>query len=221
MPKQKKPSKVLLVEGKSEQLLIPYLMEANGVPWPDHPKPVFIKDCEGYNNILRKDFIATQLQAAGLTALGIMVDADENPGDRWQRLQRICAVSIPDLPQDLPQTGLVHPHNVTPERQIQFGIWMMPDNTIRGMLETFLAELVPDVSEPLWEYAQDTVTIAKTQKGASFKPSYQDKANVHTWLAWQDEPGLQLHQAVMAKVLDPQHPKAGTFVDWFKQLYGF
>lgn len=80
------------------------------------------------------------------------------------------------------------------------------------MLETFLAYLVKDESETLWQYSQQVVYEAKSQ-GANYKPTHVDKAKIHTWLAWQDEPGNQLHIAVKKKILDPQHPKAETFIN--------
>ena len=94
----------------------------------------------------------------------------------------------------------------------------MPDNKTEGMLETFLAYLIKDENETLWQYSQQVVYETKSQ-GANYKPTHTDKAKIHTWLAWQDEPGNQLHIAVKKKILDPQHPKAETFVDWFKALY--
>jgi hypothetical protein len=94
----------------------------------------------------------------------------------------------------------------------------MPDNTMSGMIETFLAYLIPDERAPLWQYAQEVSTEAKT-KGALFTEAHRDKANIHSWLAWQDPPGLELHQAVMKRIFDPSHPKAQVFINWFKDLY--
>ncbi|MBP0029629.1 DUF3226 domain-containing protein [Roseofilum sp. Guam] len=118
------------------------------------------------------------------------------------------------IPEQLPTSGLIH---VTPDG-IQFGVWIMPDNQTQGMLETFLKYLVRDESQRLWEYAKEVAQEAK-QKGATFKSSHGDKANIYTWLAWQDPPGRQLHDAVKQKILDPNHPKAQDFVKWFKTLY--
>jgi len=125
---------------------------------------------------------------------------------------------IPDLPLDLPPQGLVHNTFKKNEKPVKFGVWIMPDNKTEGMLETFLAYLVKDESEALWQYSQQVVSEAKNQ-GANYKPTHIDKANIHTWLAWQDEPGNQLHIAVKKKILDPQHPKAQSFINWFKILY--
>jgi hypothetical protein len=208
-------SKVLLVEGKQDLRVIPYLIEANGVPWGTRKKPiVYIRDVDGYQNLVDPDAIATELKASGLTTLGIIIDADDNPSGRWQSLRSACLKSIPDIPATLPKDGLIH----TNADGIRFGIWIMPDNRICGMLETFLTYMIPTGNEILWQYAQEVTQEAKG-RGAIFTDSHSDKANIYTWLAWQNPPGRQLHQAVMERILDPNHPNAQRFVTWFKTLY--
>jgi len=63
------------------------------------------------------------------------------------------------------------------------------------------------------------VTTQAREKGAKFKENHWDKANIYSWLAWQDPPERQLHQAVMQRILNPGDPKAQLFVNWFKALY--
>ena len=94
----------------------------------------------------------------------------------------------------------------------------MPDNRFSGMLENFLVQLIPENARDLFEVAENCVAEAK-QRGAPFKDVHRTKAAVHTWLAWQDEPGKQLHQAVDHRVLDPEKPESQPFVDWFRQLF--
>ncbi|MBD2297602.1 hypothetical protein H6G80_07240 [Nostoc sp. FACHB-87] len=213
MVKKYNPKK-LLVEGKDDERVIPELIEKNGIYWGKKGEEiVFIKDCDGYPNI-DSNLISTELQASGLTHLGVMIDADENLSARWQSIRSACLPSIPDIPEELPETGLIH----MTKNRIKFGIWIMPDNQISGMLETFLAYLIRDESEFIWQYAQKVAQEAKN-KGAPFKDSYIDKAKIYTWLAWQEEPGRQLHQAIKYKVLNPQHPNAQIFFTWFKNLY--
>ncbi len=217
-----KPKK-LLVEGASEKRIIPELMEKNGVLWPNHQIPVWIDSHDGYENLVKPGGISGELIASDLTHLGIIVDADDNelldqnnkPIKRWQSLRNACLSAIPDLPEILPSTGLIHsaPNN------IKFGIWIMPDNHNKGMLETFLAYLVPDQSDRLWQFAKTTAQEAKEKYQASFKEVHRDKANIYTWLAWQNEPGRQLHEAVKEPILNATHPKAQDFVNWFKRLY--
>lgn len=208
-------AKKLLVEGQDDLRVIPELIEKNGIRWGDKKKEaiVLIEDCGGYENI-DANLISTELQASGLTHLGVIIDADEDLSVRWISIRNACLPSIPDIPEEISETGLIHVTN----NGIKFGIWIMPDNQTRGMLETFLAYMIKDEAETIWQYAQEVAQEAKN-KGASFKDSYLDKAKIYSWLAWQEEPGRQLHQAIKYKILNPQHLKAQTFLIWFKTLY--
>ncbi len=79
-----------------------------------------------------------------------MVDADNNSKDIWQSIRNFCLPSIPDFPENLPEIGLIHTIN----SGVKFGVWMMPDNKMSGMLETFLTYIIPDEKELLWNYAK-------------------------------------------------------------------
>jgi hypothetical protein len=208
--------KLLLVESEQEVQVLPFLLKENGVEWSRTGKqaPVWIEPQEGYSNILKEKVIATELQNSGLQALGILIDADQDVQSRWRELRLACLPSIPDLPEDIAQTGLVH---VTAEG-IRFGIWIMPDNRSSGMLETFLSYLIPESGENLWLYAQEVVTEAK-KRGATFIDNHRDKANIYTWLAWQKPPGQKFRDAITEKIFAPTNPRSQTFVTWFKSLY--
>ncbi|MCC5658156.1 hypothetical protein LC608_14380 [Nostoc sp. XA010] len=205
-------TKKLIVEGEQDKRVIPYLMEANGIIWEKDKHPVEIENYggDGFINPYR---ISARLKGAGLTHLGLMVDADDDPDIRWRSIRNACLPSIPDIPEQIPEIGLLLTTN-----GIKFGVWIMPDNLMRGMLETFLAYMIRDESELLWQYAQEVVAEAKN-RGAPFIDSHIDKAYIYTWLAWQKPPGRQLHNAIKEEILNPQHPKAQTFVTWFKTLY--
>jgi hypothetical protein len=45
------------------------------------------------------------------------------------------------------------------------------------------------------------------------------KTELYTWLAKQDPPSRQLHQAVMERILDPTHHSMALFIKWFRDLY--
>ena len=206
-------TKKLLVEGAEELRVIPQLMAANGVTWNRGEEPLNIINCDGVENLLKPKYISAQLKTPnGLTHLGIVIDADEEPDNRWKSLYNACLPNIPNLPQNLPAAGLI----ITLESGIKFGVWMMPDNQSRGMLETFLAYLVPDNN--LWQYTQNKVIEAK-QQGATYRDYHLDKANIHTYLAWQDPPGKQLHDAVKQKILNQSHPQSVNFLRWLQELY--
>ncbi|MCI5133247.1 MAG: hypothetical protein D3904_17465 [Candidatus Electrothrix sp. EH2] len=206
--------KVLLVEGAEDQRVIPELVEANGITWGDTPKDriVQIKSMDGVENILDKEEINVQLKASGLKIMGIILDADDNPAKRWLSLRNCLLDRYPDIPEELPATGLIHPG------EIKIGVWMMPDNRERGMLETFLEFLLPDNSEALWKLAGRTCEQAAAN-GAGFKEARTDKAKIHTWLAWQNPPGRQLHDAVKQRILHSASPQAAIFMYWFQKLF--
>lgn len=171
------PRNKLLVEGAEEKRVIPYLIEANDIPWEDKNKQpfVYIESFNGIEKLLNKNVISTELKASGLSALGLMVDADDNSKDRWQSIRNVCLPSIPDFPDNLPEIGLIHKTN----SGVKFGVWMMPDNKMGGMLETFLSYMIPDENEPIWNYAQTAVKEAKNL-GSPLIENYTDKANIHT-----------------------------------------
>jgi hypothetical protein len=190
-------SKVLLVEGKQDLRVIPELIEANGVPWGTKKNPiVFIRDYDGYPNLVNSDVLKTEFQASGLTSLGIVIDADENASQRWTSLRNAASHLIPDLPISLPGNGLIH----NTAKGVAFGVWIMPDNKTSGMLETFLSYLIRDDCLDIWNLAKTSAAAAQ-ESGAAFSDSHKIKAEIYTWLAWQDPPGRQLHQAVMVASL--------------------
>jgi hypothetical protein len=94
----------------------------------------------------------------------------------------------------------------------------MPDCGSAGMLETFLALLVPATDSAVWDHAVASFETAHSL-GAPCLDAHHDKARIHTWLAWQDPPGASFGLALTKKTLDPNAPGAAAFVSWFKQLY--
>ncbi|MGK7946187.1 MAG: DUF3226 domain-containing protein [Microcystaceae cyanobacterium] len=221
MASSKNYRKVLLVEGKTEKLVIPELIEQNGIEWINIGETIpYIHFCGGYEKLVEPEFIQAQLERRNLNSLGIIIDADENPANRWISIRNSCIrEGITNLPDNLPERGLIQRVFIEAiSQEVTFGIWMMPDNQYRGMLETFLAYLIPDDNKLLWDYAQETVQEARN-KGATFTDVKQDKANIYTWLAWQNEPGRQLHQAINEKILNPNHPQSQVFFQWFKELF--
>ncbi|GAB4525297.1 MAG: hypothetical protein Tsb0020_43320 [Haliangiales bacterium] len=196
--------------------MIPQLIEAHGIPWGETRREwiVEIKAYDGVQALLRREVIETELQQRGLERLGIIVDANSEPDARWQALRNACIRQFPRLPEAVPEYGVVVAND---ERQT-IGLWMMPGPR-PGMLETYLAKFIPDQQGTLYDYAREVVATA-SQRGASFKPDHRDKAELYTWLAWQDPPGRQLHDALIQKILRPNAQLAEPFVSWFRQLYG-
>lgn len=51
------------------------------------------------------------------------------------------------------------------------------------------------------------------------KDVHRSKAKIHTFLAWNDEPGLPMGSAITARVLDPSLGSAKIFVDWLERCF--
>ena len=205
----------LLVEGETDKCVIPYLLEANGVRWPDLPNPpVYIEPSGGVDKILKPGVVEGEIKASGLEALGVVVDANGSASDRWEQLRNSCGGEFADLPEQIPADGLEVVHAVGP----RFGVWIMPNNRIEGMLEDLLVRLIPDDSNALYKLARECAAEAGG-KGAPFRDAHKRKAEIFTWLAWGDPPGLRLHEAVKHRVLDPKRPESRPFVNWFRRLF--
>lgn len=146
--------------------------------------------------------------------IGVVLDAD-NPdfAAKWHKFQATlnkAGIYCDDKPS---LTGTIIPAiDVYP----RIGLWLMPDNIMDGMLEDFCMMMAESGSI---DFAKDCVSTAQEKGHASFIANHHSKAIVHTYLAWQDEPGRPLGQAITAKVLDPKHPLAQTFADWLRRLF--
>ena len=204
------------MEGETDKRVIPYLMEAHGVTWPNEPSeyPVFIEAYGGVDEILKPGVVEGEIRASGLEALGVVVDADEDAAARWEELRASCPSEFAELPEQIPPAGLEVAHSGGP----RFGIWIMPNNRFAGMLEDLLVQLIPDDSRDLYAFAQ-TCTRDSRRGGARYRAVHERKAQLHTWLAWQDPPGLQFHDALQGLALDPTRPESRPFVKWFRDLF--
>ena len=94
----------------------------------------------------------------------------------------------------------------------------MPDNRSPGKLEDFLAVLIPP-GDRCWPWAEQATLKAHEEYGASFSALDSIKARIHTWLAWQQEPGLPFGTAITAATFAHNATLATTFVKWLTQLY--
>ena len=93
----------------------------------------------------------------------------------------------------------------------------MPDNQIEGILETFLGFLIPQPNA-LFDYVQKSVASIPASE-RRFKPAREPKAIIHTWLAWQREPGMPPGRAITAHFLDANVAEVDVLVSWLQRLF--
>lgn len=200
----------LLFEGSDDQAVVMNLLynhHANGSPL----EGLFqAKDKKGIANLL--SVLPEELKATDLRNLGIVLDADSDPEARWAAL----AAALAQVQLALPQQANLGGTLLTRPDGRKVGVWLMPDNQRSGTLEDFVASLIaPD--DALWPRAGLAVdVIPETQR--RFRPTYLAKAKVHTWLAWQEEPGTRMGQTFKKRYIDPQCPSAQALAGWVRLL---
>ena len=153
-------------------------------------------------------------------AIGLILDCDaeENgfirrPERRWQQF----SAKLQSLPYEIPD----HPDpsgtilNATGDYP-RVGVWLMPDNETEGMFEDFLLTIAPNDAIA---YAQTVVDEARSRGVTSFKEVHRSKAAAHTYLAWQNEPGLPIGLAIKTQMFNTNAPISTTFRNWLNRLF--
>ncbi len=186
------------------------------IDWPDSRDswPVFIKVGMSVDRILQQGYLTAQVKASHVQIMGVMLDADDHSAGRYQRLRQLLLPLFPSLPESMPAGGLITDNDDLK----RLGIWLMPDNKSEGCMELFLRFLVPNTSEEIWQHAVESVRVSR-KMGAPCRDSHVPKAELFTWLAWQDPPGYSPGIALTKKILDPHSADAEAFVTWFKELF--
>jgi hypothetical protein len=154
----------LLVEGK-EQRVLPFVMDKH-VVWGDRKEEwvVEIKGFGGVDTLLKPGVIEAESKTSGLKALGIIVDANDHFDSRWHQIRERWPREFGALPDALPSDGLIQQGPKGP----RVGVWIMPDNRSRGMLETFLGELIKPELATLWDFAKESCDASRA-RGATYK----------------------------------------------------
>jgi len=206
----------LHVEGPDDLHSIVHLLIRHGIdydakPWPPaFPKFKAVGDVDSL-----LDGIETAIELSTGRAVGFVLDADSPLLDRWRAVRDRLRKSGLDVPDEPASRGFVAQSSTF---RSTVGVWLMPDNQHDGKLETFLETLI-DEQDALIDHATKTTNTA-SELGARFSEVDHIKATIHTWLAWQEEPGRPYGTAIRAKYFRHDSPAAVAFVAWFKRLYG-
>jgi hypothetical protein len=195
----------LLVEGSDDKHLIGHLLAQHGVSLTRDE----IQECDGIETLLNEKLPV--LLKSSYTSIGIVVDADLDVQSRWQSIRDRLRQSGYEVPTTPPPNGLI----VT-DREPAVGVWVMPDNVLPGILEDFVRRLVPP-GDDLWPLVQRSVAaIPATSR--RFTAAAERKAEIHTYLAWQEQPGTRMGSAITNKYFEVNTKLAITFVEWFTRL---
>lgn len=197
--------RLLLVEGSDDRHVIYALLKAHSVP------QVFeVLQLEGVERLL--DSVPQQLKAADRARLAVVLDADEDVGKRWRQLKgHLKREGHSNLPEAPSAEGTI----VDLSTGVRFGVWLMPDNRLPGIIEDFVRFLIP--SQDTLFPRVDAFLASIPQQERLFPEARRPKARVHTWLGIQEEPGKPLGQAITARYLDPHCPHVEPFLAWLRK----
>ena len=204
--------RVLLVEGKNDRYVVENICGRLQLGEIDEIRPKSGKDA-------LLDVLPVELKGASdgsVSALGIILDADTDLQSRWQsvsgRLTDAGYLRVPALPNE-DGTILFPPDG--PKLLPKFGVWVMPDNRVPGILEDFLKFLVP-VDDAILNHTEHSLDNLPDKR---FRDVDRPKALMHTWLAWQEEPGKPYGQAITARYLDTDLPIGKSFAAWLGKVF--
>jgi len=155
------------------------------------------------------------LLTSDLERLAIVLDADDKgPERRWEQIRgQLLRAKHEKVSKDLPgnKTIELSLRAQTP-RSVRFSAWIMPDNESKGMLEDFVAKLMPE-DDRMKPFVDGFINSIPEDKWL-FKKPHRAKAWIRSWLAVQKEPGTPMGQAITARYLDTDREIVDSFLNW-------
>lgn len=203
-------SRELFVEGSDDQHAIGQLLVRRG--FDPLALPGF-KESGSKKEVLRA--IAVAVRAATGGSVGFVLDANDDPQATWESAASHLRNVGVETPTEMPADGF---WGESEDYGTRVGVWLMPDNRRTGALEAFLQDLIEE-GDTLLPHAEDATRRAK-KLGARFGGTAAPKAVLHTWLAWQKEPGRPYGVAIKARYFGASGPAADRFVTWFENVFG-
>lgn len=200
---------LLLVEGTTDAIVANHLASWHGIrDFYDS------RSSEGIEHLLR--VLPERLKESERRRVAVVVDADKSAESRWQAVQAcLTPLGYGVPPQPEPGGCVIEPPDETLPR---VGIWVMPNNSSPGVLEDFLQELIVS-TDPLLPLARKSVAAIPTEYRL-FPEPHRPKADIYTWLAWQQNPGSSFGPAIKAGLLDGTQPRAEEFIEWLLRVFG-
>ena len=198
---------VLLVEGINDCHVIMALCKAHNVP-----ETFGLYQCGSDNKVLKR-LNALILQPDAPKSIGIVLDADQGIDQRWDSVRN----KLRNYPYNFPANPDVNGTIIATATELpKLGIWLMPNNQIQGMLEDFCLTMI---DRQVQTYVTNAIVNAQQKGACTFKPVHFSKAVIHTYWAWQDEPGMPLGLSITRQSLQPHTATALAFTQWLAQLF--
>jgi hypothetical protein len=201
--------RLMLVEGNDDEHVVRHLCRAHQIEI-DIEQP---RD-DGIAQLI--DQVPARLTEADLQRLAVVIDADEDVQSRWEqlrdRLRRRGYDKVPDTPDK--DGTIVDLHSDFGD--VRLGVWITPDNRLPGMLENFVAFLVPKNDKMMPHVDRFLDSIPRDDR--LFSPVHLPKAKIHSYLAIQNQPGKPLGLAITARYFDAGREVVRPFLKWINDV---
>jgi len=199
-------NQILLVEGNDDLHVISALCVKFNIP-----QNFKIIDTKGIDKLLGQ--VPVRMKQTGIKTIGIIIDADVNLAGRWQQVLKVVGQKMPNFPDEPVMSGTVHQEN-----NLRVGVWIMPNNQLNGMLESFIEFLIPD-SDELLPIVNTHLDAIEGNKINQYKLIHRDKAVIHSWLAVQEDPGTPMGLSITKKYLSTDVEQCKVLIDWLLKLF--
>ena len=163
--------------------------------------------------------LLNQLPDGRVERLGVIVDADYKSSNGLGYEETFARIATL-----FGQYGFAHAKDSNSSGAIfksadnlpDIGLWVMPDNQGEGMLEDWIKKVIINTEDELMSAA-----VAATQSVVQkkFKSIHVAKAEIATWLAWQEKPGNGLEYTVKMGLLDLNAQHFSAFSNWLQEIY--
>ena len=217
------PKNILLVEGDADRGFFEALLQR----WQFSVKAVDVctprdaghhKDSKQAAFAVIQQTYLPQLADGQIERLAVVVDADrtEHGGGYARTVKQLTDVlnTFGYVALQAPAPSLIFQHD---DGLSDIGVWVMPDNAGDGMLEDWIKQSIHPQEAGLMSHASSA--IDQIPGRPKFKPLRRSKAEVATWLAWQENPDHGLWQAAEADLLDESAPLLIGFKDWLGRVF--
>jgi hypothetical protein len=199
----------LLVEGNNDMHIVYKLRDKFKI---DNNFDVI--DCKSISKLFPE--LSVRVDQADIQTIGIIVDADSDLAVQWKN----CRKELQTIGYNVAETPDADGTIILSENLPKLGIWVMPNNQTQGMLEDFIKTLIEE-NDLLLPRAKAILDILQKDGIHQYNVgTKRSKAELHTWLAWQKEPGQTMGNAITQKYLTNfSSPECKAFIKWLTDLF--
>ena len=208
----------LYVEGQNDCRVICALVNELGTDLNEKHGPVIVEPKGSCLELLNTVNVTFKSAQSFGNPVGYVFDWDR-PEDnrRFQLQERFKALGCELTDSDFTEGGIIKEVD-----GITVGVWLMPNAAaLAGKLENFLREMIP-ASDPIFPKSKAYVDDVESSVSpdSRFRDIDREKADLHSWLAVQRNPGESYALAITSQLFSVDSPGARSFYSWFCRLYG-